>query len=339
MVGLGAIPALAQLLMLAFMPETPRYLAKAQRENEARAVLMNVYRGMTTDTSSLVNKIVLAIKKEIMDEEEAHASLKNTISHSTFIPTILESLLLHPPHARALTISCSLQALQQLCGFNSLMYFSATIFQLLQFTSPTLTSLSVAGTNFLFTIVAFHLIDRIGRRRILLITIPFMVLSLLTCATSFAFVNLPDQTHAQTTPSETTSTSSRLPAIGILLSFLLYVSSYGTGLGPVPWQQSELFPLGVRSLGSSIATSTNWACNTLVGLTFLPMMEFLTPQWTFVCYAVICAVGWVVIWFIYPETMGLGLEDVGELLKNGWGVEESIHRLKHSEPQLGSSIA
>jgi len=58
------------------------------------------------------------------------------------------------------------------------------------------------------------------------------------------------------------------------------------------------------------------------------MMERLTPTWTFVTYAVVCALGWVVIWLIYPETMGLDLEDVGALLKDGWGVEESLKRVK-----------
>jgi SP family myo-inositol transporter-like MFS transporter 13 len=58
------------------------------------------------------------------------------------------------------------------------------------------------------------------------------------------------------------------------------------------------------------------------------MMELLTPTWTFGAYAVICVVGWVLVWLIYPETMGLDLEDVGVLLKDGWGVKESMERLK-----------
>lgn len=327
MVGLGAAPALIQLLSLIFTPETPRFLAKINKEHEAKKVLEKVYRGSVNDLSSCVNAVIKAIKAEIFEEEEAERRLKSSQHSSSMIPAQLRSLLFHPPHARALTITCMLQGLQQLCGFNSIMYFSATIFELLQFSSPTLTALSIAITNFAFTVLAFYLIDRTGRRRILLYTIPMMVVALLLCALAFTTITLPDGNLNHNTETQS-PTRSHLPAIAILISLILYVSPYATGLGPVPWQQSELFPLSVRSLGSGIATATNWGCNTIVGLTFLPMMEMLTPGWTFVTYAGICALGWVAVWFIYPETMGLDLEDVGSLLKDGWGVEESMKRLE-----------
>lgn len=339
MVGIGAFPAIAQIIMLLFMPETPRFLQKAQKESEARQVLSRVYRGMTTNETELVNSITLAIRKEILEEEEARIRLKSTTRGSLICPPILQSLFFHPPHARALTITCMLQGLQQLCGFNSLMYFSATIFSLLQFSSPTLTSLSIASTNFLFTVVAFYLIDRVGRRRILLLTIPVMVAGLVLCAIAFTFIVLPKVDDVSDNVEQSPDKDGgRLPAIAILISLLLYVASYATGLGPVPWQQSEMFPLGVRSLGSSLATATNWGCNTIVGLTFLPMMEFLTPGWTFITYAGVCAIGWIAIWSIYPETMGLGLEEVGELFKNGWGVNKSMERLNKSTNMLSEGI-
>ena len=327
MVGIGAIPALGQLTMLFFMPETPRFLMKAEREDSARRTLARVYRS-TANASSLsiqVEHIINAIKKEFLKEEQAKLSLKGSGSRSLFIPPTLASLVLHPPHARALGIACMLQGFQQLCGFNSLMYFSATIFSLLQFSSPTLTSLSIAGMNFAFTLVAFYLIDLIGRRRILLLTVPFMAVALLLCALAFAFVELPPQSTTSTNGSKNTP-NSRVPAIAILVSLLLYVASFATGIGPVPWQQSELFPLPLRSVGSSISTATNWGCNTVVGLTFLPMMEVLTPTWTFVVYAAVCVLGWMAVWLIYPETAALDLEEVGDLLKDGWGVEESVKK-------------
>lgn len=205
---------------------------------------------------------------------------------------------------------------------NSLMYFSATIFRLVGFHSPTLTSLSIALTNFAFTLVAFHSIDRIGRRRILLLSVPIMVCGLLLCAIAFRFVDLSGEEDAS---SLATQAGKSWPLV-ILVAMITYVAGYAIGLGNVPWQQSELFPLSVRSLGSALATATNWGSNTLVGLTFLPMMEFFTPTATFALYALVCVGCWTTVWRIYPETAGLGLEDVGGLLSGGWGVVESVRR-------------
>jgi SP family myo-inositol transporter-like MFS transporter 13 len=197
------------------------------------------------------------------------------------------------------------------------MYFSATIFRLVGFHSPTLTSLSIALTNFFFTLIAFHAIDRIGRRRILLWSVPIMVVGLALCAVAFGFVDLNGEEGASSVGGN------RWPLV-ILVAMVIYVAGYAIGLGNVPWQQSELFPLSVRSLGSALATATNWGSNTVVGLTFLPMMEFFTPTGTFALYALVCMVCWGTVWRIYPETAGLSLEDVGRLLKEDWGVKESV---------------
>lgn len=208
------------------------------------------------------------------------------------------------------------------------MYFSATLFSLIGFGTPTLTSLSVACTNAVFTIFSLLLIDRIGRRRILLYSIPVMVFALLSCAIAFIFIDLPSDTNT-TNPSGSSEAHSKIPwserhsPLMVLSSIVLYVAAYATGLGNVPWQQSELFPLSVRSLGSSLATATNWGSNFIVGMSFLPMMELLSPSWTFVIYAGVCFMGWITIRLIYPETMGLSLEETGELLSDGWGVKTS----------------
>jgi SP family myo-inositol transporter-like MFS transporter 13 len=102
---------------------------------------------------------------------------------------------------------------------------------------------------------------------------------------------------------------------------MIYVAAYALGLGNVPWMQSELFSLSVRSTGSGIATATNWGANFVVGLTFLPLMDILTPPWTFALYALICAVGYVLVWRCYPETTRLSLEEAASLLEDdGWGV-------------------
>lgn len=229
MVGLGALPAMVQFFALTFMPETPRWLVQAELEDEARQVLRRVFGRL----SASVEHVLRAIQTEILEEEEAKMQVKSSASRSCLGPP-LSSLLLHPPHARALVIACLLQGLQQLCGFNSLMYFSASIFSLLGFSSPTLTSMSIASSNFLFTLAAFYLIDRVGRRRMLLYTIPMMAIALLLCAFAFHFVLLPPSSGTHAVGDDVAPPQSRLPAIAIVISLVLYVSTYATGMGPVP---------------------------------------------------------------------------------------------------------
>lgn len=141
-----------------------------------------------------------------------------------------------------------------------------------------------------------------------------MALALFCCAFTFHFIDLPESGDPDT------STGGQGIAVLVVIFIILYVAGYAVGLGNVPWQQSELFPLSIRSLGSSIATAMNWASNFAVGITFLQMLDGLGPSVTFIVYGLVCAIGWVAVWFIYPETKGLSLEETGELLKDGWGV-------------------
>jgi len=192
------------------------------------------------------------------------------------------------------------------------MYYSATIFHLLDFASPTLTALLIALTNFLATLLAFAIIDCIGRRRILLLSIPAMALGLAICALGFHLLHLDLSDHLNT--ATTTARPASLP-LTILASLTLYVAAYALGIGTIPWLQAELFPLSVRALASGLATAVNWGCNTLVGLTFLPLMEALGPGATFAGYAGVCVLGFWGVWGGYREVGGLGLESVGGV----WG--------------------
>ncbi|KAF2759722.1 general substrate transporter [Pseudovirgaria hyperparasitica] len=290
MVGLGALPAAVQFCILGFMPETPRWLVKAGRRERAKRILTSVY---GIDQDALVESVLRRIEKEVMEEETAAGPKEDGSAWSRITANACE-LFFIPANRRALSIACMLQGFQQLCGFNSLMYFSATIFSLVGFRSPTLTSLSIALTNFAFTIVAFYAIDRIGRRRILLYSIPIMTFGLVLCSIAFNFFQLPTASpqdalllRAFHLPGRREGNKATAWPLVILFAMITYVAGYAIGLGNVPWQQSELFPLSVRALGSALATSTNWGSNTLVGLTFLPMMTWLTPVGTFTIYMLV----------------------------------------------------
>ncbi|KAJ3461952.1 hypothetical protein MRS44_010505 [Fusarium solani] len=315
MVGLGALPALVQGGMIAFMPETPRWLVKVGRSVEAKNVIQRVNGGASQHDADVV---VREIELEAREEYEAQRLRDHQTSGRWKRLGAWEALFSEGRNRRALAIACLLQGFQQLCGFNSLMYFSATIFTAVGFESPTLTSLVVAVTNFLGTVAALGLVDRIGRRRVLLYSIPFMIIGLLLSAHGFSFMTLAQPSEAKKDPPATAGHEAA--AITILVAIMVYVGAYALGMGNVPWMQSELFPLAVRSLGSGIATATCWGANFIVGLTFLPLMDLMSPSWTFVLYAVVCCIGYFMVWRIYPETAGLTLEEATALLDDGWGV-------------------
>ncbi|CAK4034801.1 Myo-inositol transporter 1 [Lecanosticta acicola] len=348
MVGVAALPAILQLGLLARMPETPRWLVQKGREEAARAVLMKIYTGQDEgDRQETVRSVLANVQSEVTASDKIHSNDDEESS-------ILKELLTIPSNRRALIIAFSSPSHTPddppLAGGPPVarpragtapapagaggggargraMYFSATIFSLVGFTSPIGTSLSIATTNFLFTVLAFTKIDTIGRRNILLYSIPFMVLGLGTCSFAFQHIHMGNN-EPSSSPTTSTPQTTTWPTICLLLSLLLYVSTYALGLGCVPWQQSELFPLRVRSLGSSFATTTNWSSNFLIGITFLPMLEVFGPSWTFAAYALVCFVGWWAVWAIYPETAGLELEDVGGLFESGWGVSESVRMFR-----------
>ncbi|KAL2193471.1 general substrate transporter [Corynascus similis CBS 632.67] len=321
MVGLGALPAVVQAGIMTLMPETPRWLVMVGRVREARRAVERVHGGKGAAVDATVKGIEVEVREEAEAKRLRRGARRSTNDggwRSWAWPDSVGELIRVRRNRRALAIACLLQGLQQLCGFNSLMYFSATIFTMLGFPIPTLTSLVVAVTNFAFTLAALFLIDRIGRRRILLWSIPFMIAGLLLAAYGFSFIKLASTADST---DDSPHSPARGAAVTILISIMVYVAGYALGLGNVPWMQSELFALNVRSLGSGIATATNWGANFVIGLTFLLLMDALTPSWTFVLYAIVCAIGLGLIWKFYPETAGLSLEEAASLLEDdSWGV-------------------
>lgn len=167
--------------------------------------------------------------------------------------------------------------------------------------NPTVFAIFIAFANFAFTFVALRIIDRVGRRTILLQSVIFMWISLACLGLVFSFID-PDK------PSILSS--------ALALCFLIaYVSSYALGLGNVPWlYQSEL---GLDSRAVGFATATNWACNLIVGATFLDGQKAIGISSVFWIYAVICALIWLFVFRYVPETATLPVEDIIALFADG----------------------
>ncbi|KAI0795722.1 general substrate transporter [Abortiporus biennis] len=317
MVGLGAVPAAIQCFFLFFLPESPRILIRRGNVDAARAVMRRVYARATTEQIDLKVKVLNAAVKRSVE-----------IANTTTLIERIGSILRNPVNRRALIVSCGLQAQQQLSGFNTLMYYSATLFKEIGFDQPTAVGLIVSGTNFVFTLFALKYIDIIGRRKIMIFSAPGMVIGMTLASIAFHYLTLKTGGNL----IDGTQYSNAWSAI-VLLAMIFYVASYATGLGNVPWQQGELFSLDVRGIGTSFATTTNWAMNLLIGSTYLSLMDRITPAGAFGFYAGLCLLGWIFDLLCFPETAGLSLEEVQLVFQNGFGIKES-EKLRKEKREL-----
>ncbi|KAH9034686.1 general substrate transporter [Lactarius pseudohatsudake] len=307
MVGLGTIPAGLQLIFLFFLPESPRILLRRGHVDQAHGVMSKIYAHASAAQIDFKVKVLQAAVKQSVE----------TVQTTTFLERF-RSILFVPVNRRALIVACALQFAQQACGFNTLMYYSATLFKEIGFNQPIAVGLIISGTNFLFTLFALKYIDIIGRRRILLWSMPGMVFGLVLASVAFHFLtrNTGNVLVDGTRYSHGWSGA-------VLFSMIVFVASYATGIGNVPWQQGELFSLEVRGIGTSLATATNWSVNLLIGATYLSLMAHITPSGAFGFYAALCALSYTFVVFCFPETAGLSLEEVRMVFRNGFGVRES----------------
>lgn len=308
LVGISLIPAAIQFIVFFWLPDTPRFYIMKGNLEKAKSVLARTHLGATEEL--------------IHEKVEELSMLNNSIPGSNpFSKTFNAIKRVHsvPSNLRALIIACGLQGIQQFTGFNSLMYFSSTIFKTVGFKDSTAVSIIVAGTNFVFTIIAFFIIDRVGRRLMLLCAIPGMLISLVVCAIAFHYLGVTfDGDHA-IVQKEGISTW----GIIVILGMIGYVASYAVGIGNVPWQQSELFPQDVRGIGTSFSTAVNWSGSLVISATFLTMLQNITPTGTFSLFAGLTLISWVAVWFCYPELSNLELEETQQLLTGGFNIKAS----------------
>ncbi|KAI6096148.1 general substrate transporter [Pisolithus sp. B1] len=314
MVGLGSVPAASQLALLVYLPESPRVLVRRGDMEAARKVLSRVYAFASSEQVDLKLKVLHATVKQSIE-----------IANSTTFWQRFGSVFSNPINRRALVIACGMQAFQQLCGFNTLMYYSASLFQEIGFNQPTAVGLIISGTNFLFTLFALKYIDIVGRRRIMVFSAPGMVFGLTLASIAFHYMTIHTGGNLATGVHYPQGWASI-----VLLSMIIFVASYATGLGNVPWQQGELFSLDVRGIGTSLSTATNWAANFLIGSTYLSLMSAITPSGAFGFYAGLCLLGWLFCVFCFPDVSGLSLEEVQSVFKAGYGIKESerLRRVK-----------
>lgn len=305
MVGLAGIPAIVLFCLLPWLPESPRHLIRSGRIEEATRVIEATFPNGTDE--QVARKIDLMVK----------ANATAVHSTGTYRETF-QRLYFTPSNLRALCVACGLMSMQQFSGFNTLMYYSSTLFSDVGFTDPLAVSVVVAATNFLFTCVSLKYVDIVGRRRMLVYSMWGMPLGLVLAAIGFHYLPKDSSGIVQTTTD--VSWSAKL----VLVSMMLFVAAYATGLGVIPWTATEFFPLEVRALATTMVTACNWGPNLIVSSTFLSLMNRITPPGAFGLYAAVCFIGWIAVIIFFPEAAGLPLEEVPALFKHGFGVRYSL---------------
>lgn len=280
MFGFGLIPALMLGVGMFFLPESPRWLVKQGRRKEARLVLQK-------------------IRKQTEVESEI-----NEIQNSLVMETSRFSDIFSPWIRPVLLLGIMLGFLQQVTGINTIIYYAPTIFKLAGFHDTATSILATAGigvVNVLSTIVAVFLLDKVGRRKLLLTGLVGMGLSL--SILSFGF--------------SVGASSEWLQYLAVVSTFS-YVICFAFSLGAILWLMvSEIFPLEVRGAAMGVAVFSCWFWNFAVSFTFLSLLNYLGASKTFFLYALMCLLGWIFCYYKTPETKDVSLEKIEKNIRAG----------------------
>lgn len=290
MLGVSVVPGVLLIVVALWAPESPRWLVKMGRKEEA----LSVMRTVRPDADPAPR---LAAIEASLREEAAQASWSEVFD---------------PAWRRPLLIAVGLAVFQQITGINAIIYYADTIFAAAGFTSPAeqtaVTTWAIGGVNVLATFIAIAFIDRLGRRPLLLAGLVGMGLSLLVVGIAFWSIGgAPAEGGGPTAAGIVT-----------LAALVVFIISFAFSLGPVVWTViSEIFPGRVRGRAVALATAVNWGAAFLVSQFFLSLINAIGVSFTFWLFAIFCLIGWFWIRRSLPETKGRSLEQIEQMWTGG----------------------
>lgn len=276
----GLIPAILLLFGMVMLPASPRWLLLKGHVDKARAALHKI--------------------RPVQDVNDEWVEMINNKKLNNGTWAELFSKQMRP----VLIIGAGLGLFQQFIGINTVMYYGPTIFKAVGFQGESAQMLATVGVgvmNTLMTIVAVFIIEKVGRRNLLLG-------GLFVASISLSLVGLIFYCDMHTPLT-----------MWLAFSFLMiYIAGYCLSLGSLFWLIiSEIYPLSIRSLAMSFATAIQWAASFIVALTFLSIIDLIGIGLTFCIYAFMCLLAFVFCHYLVPETTGVSLEHIERNLKLG----------------------
>jgi len=272
MFGLAAIPAAALFVGMLFQHESPHWLVEKGRDDEARAVLRQL-----REPDQVEPEIA-----EVKQISRVRASARD---------------LLAPAIRPLLLVGVLLAVFQQITGINTVIYYAPSLLHDagLGSSSALLANVGIGIVNVGMTIVAIRLLDRTGRRPLLMCGTIGMAIGMF--ATAFAFLG---GTHL-----------SGASAIVAIVGLVVYTGSFAIGLGPVFWLLiAEIYPLRIRGAAMSVASTANWGANFVVTISFLTLLSAIGGTGVFLLFGVLTLVALAYFYFRVPETKGRSLQAI-----------------------------
>lgn len=282
MFAFAVLPAALLAAGMATLPETPRWLITRDRLDEARSILLRLRAG--TDVEAAVAEEMAEIRAA---RAQGAGRWRDVVSRRV---------------APILLVGLGVQFLAQLTGVNAVIYFAPSILTHggLGASAATLATVGVGVVNVVMTLVGMALIDRAGRRPLLLWGLGFMIPALLV----LGWILGTGALHG----------ASVWIAVACLLVYIAAVAvSVDTVVFVIP---SEIYPLRVRGKAMGATLVMNWGMNFVISLSFLPVLQAVGGRWTFWGFAVLCAAMWAFTRFILPETKGRSLEELEAALQH-----------------------
>ncbi|MDN6834037.1 MAG: sugar porter family MFS transporter [Enterobacterales bacterium] len=268
MFGAELIPAVLFLLLMFLVPDSPRWLAKAGKQDKAERMLRRFGSAEYA--------------------RETMADIRATLGENT--QKVAASELLNPRVRPIIVIGIVLAVFQQWCGINVIFNYAQEIFASAGFDiNSTLKSIVATGLiNLIFTIIALPLVDKLGRRKLMLLGAAGLTIIYVLIAGAYAL---------------------GIMGLPVLLLVLAAIAIYALTLAPVTWVLlSEIFPNRVRGMAMSVGTLALWIACFLLTYTFPLLNANLGASGSFLLYGIICALGFVFVLRSVPETKGVTLE-------------------------------
>ncbi|XP_037091793.1 facilitated trehalose transporter Tret1-like [Pollicipes pollicipes] len=265
------------LVLVCFIRESPVWLVDKNRELEAHDALLWL-RGTGAD----VNAELAQLRRQNEEIRAKQASFRNLKQRENLRPLIMSLMLM---------------LLQQLSGINAVIFYTTDIFKDAGSSiDPNLATIIVGLVQCLSTFAGVVLVDRLGRKVLLILSDVIMGVCLLALGIYFYLSSHDNADNLGWLP---------------LASLMIYIFAFSVGFGPIPWlMMGELFAPEVKGIASGVATFFNWTLAFLVTLTFKPLVNGMTEAGVFWMFTAICLLGAVGVFFFTYETKGRTLEEI-----------------------------